>query len=163
MGTAMSGAIDSKITTGEDLVLMRSAMPGPVVFTNGVFDVLHRGHASYLHAARALGGTLIVGVNSDESTRSLGKGANRPLNKEADRMFVLAALSSTDWVTMFSDPTPLALISMLQPDIYVKGGDYDIETLEESRLVRSWGGRSCALPFVTGFSTTSLVERIREN
>jgi rfaE bifunctional protein nucleotidyltransferase chain/domain len=133
----------------------------PLVFTNGVFDVLHRGHVTYLAAARALGAALLVGVNSDASARSLGKGPDRPLNGEADRMLVLAGLESVTYVALFDESTPCALIQRCRPDLYVKGGDYDIETLEETRLVRSWGGRSLAIPFVDGYSTTALVRRIR--
>jgi D-glycero-beta-D-manno-heptose 1-phosphate adenylyltransferase len=133
----------------------------PLVFTNGVFDILHRGHVSYLAAARALGAALVVGLNSDASARGLGKGPERPLNREADRACVLGALEAVDAVVLFDEPTPLALIERLRPDLYVKGGDYDIEALAETRLVRSWGGRSLALPFVDGYSTTRMVERIR--
>ena len=133
----------------------------PLVFTNGVFDVLHRGHVSYLAAARDLGATLLLGVNSDTSARSLGKGPDRPLNREDDRLLVLAALESVTWLTLFDESTPCKLIERCKPDVYVKGGDYDIETLEETRLVRSWGGRSLAIDFVSGYSTTSLLQRIR--
>jgi rfaE bifunctional protein nucleotidyltransferase chain/domain len=133
----------------------------PLVFTNGVFDVLHRGHVLYLARARELGATLLVGVNTDASARRLGKGPGRPLNSEMDRALVLAGLSSVSAVTFFDEDTPCALIARCRPDVYVKGGDYDMETLEETRLVRSWGGRSLAIDFVSGYSTTSLVERIR--
>jgi rfaE bifunctional protein nucleotidyltransferase chain/domain len=133
----------------------------PLVFTNGVFDVLHRGHVAYLAAARELGAALVVGVNSDASARTLGKGPDRPLNRDADRMLVLAGLESVTNVAIFDESTPCELIKRCRPDIYVKGGDYDIETLEETRLVRSWGGRSLAIPFVAGYSTTELVRRIR--
>jgi D-glycero-beta-D-manno-heptose 1-phosphate adenylyltransferase len=133
----------------------------PMVFTNGVFDVLHRGHAFYLARARALGAGLVLGLNSDVSARQLGKGPDRPLNREADRAFLLAALESVDAVVMFDEPTPVALIAQLRPDIYVKGGDYDVRTLAETALVESWGGQALALPFVDGFSTTALVRRIR--
>lgn len=133
----------------------------PLVFTNGVFDVLHRGHVLYLAAARELGATLLVGVNTDASARRLGKGPDRPLNNEADRMLVLAALASVSFVTLFEENTPCELIQRCRPDVYVKGGDYDVEKLEETRLVRSWGGRSLAIAFVAGYSTSALVERIR--
>jgi len=136
-------------------------LPRPLVFTNGVFDVLHRGHVTYLAAARKLGGALVVGLNSDASARQLGKGPDRPLNGELDRAWVLDALESVAMIVLFDEPTPLKLIEALRPDIYVKGGDYDIDTLEEARLVRSWGGRAEALPFVPHLSTTALVERIR--
>jgi rfaE bifunctional protein nucleotidyltransferase chain/domain len=135
----------------------------PLVFTNGVFDILHRGHVTYLVEARALGKSLLLGVNSDRSARGLGKGPDRPLNNETDRMLVMAALASVSYVVLFDEPTPCELIERVQPDIYVKGGDYDVETLRETQLVRSWGGRSLAIPFVDGYSTTSLVHRIRRN
>ena len=138
-----------------------AALPRPLVFTNGVFDILHRGHVSYLAAARALGASLVVGLNSDASARGLGKGPGRPLNGEADRACVLAALESVSLVTLFDEPTPLQLMALVQPDCYVKGGDYDMETLEETRLVRSWGGRALAIAFVDGYSTSALVQRIR--
>jgi rfaE bifunctional protein nucleotidyltransferase chain/domain len=133
----------------------------PLVFTNGVFDVLHRGHVIYLSAARNLGASLVIGVNSDASARGLGKGPDRPLNREDDRVLVLAGLESVSWLTLFDEATPCALIEQCRPDIYVKGGDYDMETLEETRLVRSWGGRSLAIPFVAGYSTSELVRKVR--
>jgi rfaE bifunctional protein nucleotidyltransferase chain/domain len=133
----------------------------PVVFTNGVFDVLHRGHVSYLAQARAQGGSLVVALNTDASARRLGKGPDRPLNAEADRAAVIAALASVDLVTFFSEDTPVALLGELKPQVYVKGGDYDMRTLEETQVVESYGGRSIAIPFVDGYSTTALVERIR--
>jgi len=135
--------------------------PRPLVFTNGVFDVLHRGHVNYLAQARLLGAALLVGVNSDASARRLGKAPDRPLNNEADRACVLAALQAVDFVMVFDESTPCELIERVRPDIYVKGGDYDIERLRETALVRSWGGRAVAIPFVEGYSTSRLVERIR--
>lgn len=137
------------------------ALPGPVVFTNGVFDVLHRGHVTYLAQARALGGSLVLGVNSDASARRLGKGPDRPLNNEVDRAILLAALESVSLVTWFDEDTPVELLRELHPAVYVKGGDYDIRTLAETALVESWGGRALAIPFVDGYSTTALVRRIR--
>ena len=138
-----------------------AALPGPVVFTNGVFDVLHRGHATYLAQARALGASLVVGVNTDASARRLGKGPDRPLNNEADRATLLAALESVSLVTWFDEDTPVKLLQELRPQLYVKGGDYDMRTLAETALVESWGGRALAIPFVDGYSTTALVSRIR--
>lgn len=139
----------------------RTDWPRPLVFTNGVFDVLHRGHVQYLAAARDLGAALIVAVNSDVSARGLGKGPDRPLNDEHDRAAVVAALRCVDFVTWFDEPTPCELLEAIRPDVYVKGGDYHIEALPETALMRRWGGRSLALPFVDGYSTTRLVERIR--
>lgn len=150
-----------KVCARADLSARMAALPRPIVFTNGVFDVLHRGHVNYLHEARALGGSLVVAVNSDASARMLGKGPDRPLNKDEDRAVVLAGLASVSLVTFFDEKTPVELIKEARPDIYVKGGDYDMEALEETRVVRSWGGQSIAIPFVDGFSTTSLVKRIR--
>jgi len=137
-----------------------AALARPMVFTNGVFDILHRGHVSYLATARALGASLVVGLNSDASARGLGKGPGRPLNVKWDRACVLGALESVDAVVLFDEPTPIALLEQCRPDVYVKGGDYDIEALVETALVRSWGGRSLALPYVEGYSTTSIVQRI---
>jgi rfaE bifunctional protein nucleotidyltransferase chain/domain len=133
----------------------------PLVFTNGVFDVLHRGHVVYLACARALGATLLVGVNTDASARQLGKGPGRPANGEDDRALVLAALQSVSYVALFDETTPCELIRRCRPDIYVKGGDYDMEALEETRLVRSWGGRSLAIPYVPGYSSSALLQRLR--
>jgi rfaE bifunctional protein nucleotidyltransferase chain/domain len=136
-------------------------LPRPWVFTNGVFDILHRGHVTYLAQARQLGGSLIVGLNSDASARSLGKGPERPLNRELDRACVLGGLASVSAVVLFATRTPTPLIEQLRPDIYVKGGDYDMSALEEARLVRSWGGQAHALQFEHGHSTTQLVQRIQ--
>jgi rfaE bifunctional protein nucleotidyltransferase chain/domain len=138
-----------------------AALAQPVVFTNGVFDVLHPGHVTYLAQARALGGSLVVALNSDASARRLGKGPDRPLNNERDRAVLMAALESVDLVTWFDEDTPLEIIGELRPAVLVKGGDYDMAKLAETRLVESYGGRAEALPFVDGYSTTALVKRIR--
>ena len=116
---------------------------------------------TYLAQARAAGASLVIGLNSDRSARSLGKGSDRPLNGEADRACVLAALESVSLVTLFDESTPLELLKVVRPELYVKGGDYDVEILAETALVRSWGGAARALPFVDGYSTTALVARIR--
>lgn len=150
-----------KLCSADALDVRIAALPRPIVFTNGVFDILHRGHVTYLEQARALGASLVLGLNSDVSARGLGKGPDRPLNGEADRACVLAALESVSLVTLFDEPTPVNLLARVRADLYVKGGDYDMETLEETRLVRSWGGQAQAIPFIDGFSTTSLVRRIR--
>jgi len=152
--------IAGKICAASELPARLAGVARPLVFTNGVFDVLHRGHVAYLEAAAALGATLIVALNTDRSARGLGKGPERPLNREADRAFVIAGLASVGLVTFFDEPTPVALLRIVQPDLYVKGGDYDIDKLEETRVVRSWGGEARAIAFVDGYSTTKLVERI---
>jgi rfaE bifunctional protein nucleotidyltransferase chain/domain len=149
-----------KLLSLSEAVARHGSHPG-TVFTNGVFDVLHRGHVHYLAAARSLGERLVVGVNSDASARRLGKGPDRPLNREPDRAYLLAGLESVDAVLLFDEDTPLAVLAQLKPAIYVKGGDYDMARLAETPLVQSWGGRALALPFVDGFSTTALVQRIR--
>lgn len=154
-------ALTDKVCPRAELPARIAALPRPIVFTNGVFDVLHRGHVNYLHQAAALGGSLIVAVNSDASARMLGKGPDRPLNRAEDRAAVLAGLASVALVTFFDERTPVELIQEIRPDLYVKGGDYDMETLEETRVVRSWGGDALAIPFVDGYSTTALVKRIR--
>jgi rfaE bifunctional protein nucleotidyltransferase chain/domain len=151
----------AKLCARAELPARLAALPRPVVFTNGVFDILHRGHVTYLAQARALGASLVIGLNSDASARSLGKAPERPLNSEGDRACVLAALESVSLVTLFDETTPLALLKLVRPEVYIKGGDYDVETLAETELVRSWGGNARALPFVDGYSTTALVERIR--
>ena len=155
-------ALSDKIC-GRAAVLARIAqLPRPLVFTNGVFDVLHRGHVMYLAQARSLGASLVVALNTDASARRLGKGPDRPLNSEADRAFVMAALASTSLVTWFDEDTPIELIADIKPDILVKGGDYDMAKLAETRVVEAYGGRALALPFVDGYSTTALVQKIRQ-
>lgn len=156
----MSDFID-KVCAPGDVEVRVAALAQPVVFTNGVFDLLHRGHVTYLAQARALGGSLVVGLNSDASVRGLGKGPERPLNTQLDRACVLAALESVSLVVLFEEATPLALLQRVRPQWYVKGGDYDIESLAETALVRSWGGQACALPYIDGMSTTALVQRMR--
>jgi D-glycero-beta-D-manno-heptose 1-phosphate adenylyltransferase len=155
-------ALSDKICSRQSLLARAAQLPRPLVFTNGVFDVLHRGHVMYLAQARALGGSLVVALNTDDSARRLGKGPDRPLNNDADRAFVMAALASTSLVTWFDEDTPLELIEALKPDILVKGGDYDMSKLAETRVVESYGGRALALPFVDGYSTTALVQKIRQ-
>jgi rfaE bifunctional protein nucleotidyltransferase chain/domain len=152
----------AKLAAREDAQARVAALPRPVVFTNGVFDVLHRGHATYLAQARALGASLVVALNTDASARRLGKGPDRPLNNEQDRAALMAALESVSLVTWFDEDTPLALITELRPDVLVKGGDYDMRTLAETAVVESYGGKALAIPFVDGYSTTALVQKIRE-
>ncbi|QIM70515.1 D-glycero-beta-D-manno-heptose 1-phosphate adenylyltransferase [Bordetella trematum] len=154
---------ESKIFTRDDLVAAVAAgrFARPLVFTNGVFDLLHRGHVTYLDEAAQLGATLIVAVNTDASVRRLGKGDDRPLNTEQDRAALLASLQCVAAVTSFGEDTPEALIAQLRPDLIVKGGDYDMETLPETALVRSWGGDAVAIPFQFERSTTKLLRKIR--
>ncbi len=150
-----------KMVARENAPVRVGDLPRPVVFTNGVFDVLHKGHATYLAQARALGGSLVVAINTDSSARRLGKGPDRPLNNELDRAAMMAALESVSLVTWFDDDTPAGLISELKPDVLVKGGDYDMSKLAEARIVESYGGRAVVIPFVDGYSTTALVKKIR--
>ena len=154
-------ALAHKICSREQILARVAELPRPLVFTNGVFDVLHRGHVMYLAQARALGASLVVALNTDASAKRLGKGPDRPLNAETDRAFVMAALASSSLVTWFDEDTPLELIAQIKPDILVKGGDYDMQKLAETRVVESYGGRALALPFVDGYSTTALVRKIR--
>jgi rfaE bifunctional protein nucleotidyltransferase chain/domain len=151
-----------KLASREEVAGRVAALPKPIVFTNGVFDVLHRGHATYLAQARALGSSLVLALNTDASARRLGKGPNRPLNNEQDRAVLAAALESVNLVTWFDEDTPEALIDVLKPDILVKGGDYDMRTLAETKIVEGYGGKALAIPFVDGYSTTTLVNRIRQ-
>jgi rfaE bifunctional protein nucleotidyltransferase chain/domain len=151
----------ARIVARSDAPERLAALPGPVVFTNGVFDVLHRGHVTYLAQARALGGSLVVALNTDASARRLGKGPDRPLNNERDRAIVVAALESVSLVTWFDEDTPVQLLGELKPQLYVKGGDYDMRALAETALVEAYGGRALAIPFVDGYSTSNLVQRIK--
>jgi rfaE bifunctional protein nucleotidyltransferase chain/domain len=162
--TLLPPAFLSKLASRQDAVQRMVALRanGPVVFTNGVFDVLHRGHVSYLAQARSLGGSLVVALNSDASARRLGKGPDRPLNNELDRAALMAALESVSMVTWFDEDTPLELITELRPDLLVKGGDYDMSKLAETKVVEAYGGRAQAIPFVDGYSTTALVKKIRQ-
>ncbi len=159
--SAPSPAFLSKIVSRDAVALALRDLPKPWVFTNGVFDVIHRGHVMYLAQARALGGSLIVALNTDASVRRLGKGDDRPLNNETDRAIVMASQQSVSLVTWFGEDTPVQIIGEMRPDILVKGGDYDMSTLPETALVESWGGHALALPFVAGYSTTQLLRKIR--
>jgi D-glycero-beta-D-manno-heptose 1-phosphate adenylyltransferase len=136
-------------------------LPRPLVFTNGVFDVLHRGHVTYLDHARSLGASLVVAVNSDASVRRLGKGEDRPLNTLDDRMAVLAALAAVDLVVPFDADTPRELIVACKPDVLVKGADYAAETTAGAAEVLAAGGRFVAIPFASAHSTSALIDKIR--
>ena len=153
--------LSNKICTSANAIERAKKLPRPVIFTNGVFDVLHRGHVVYLEQARALGGSLVVALNSDASAKRLGKGPDRPLNNAMDRAVVIAALASTSLVTWFDEDTPLEIIAALKPDVLVKGGDYDMHKLAETKVVEAYGGHAVAIPFVAGYSTTALVQKIR--
>jgi D-glycero-beta-D-manno-heptose 1-phosphate adenylyltransferase len=159
----LSPTFSDKIVSRQDAKTRIAALPLPVVFTNGVFDVLHAGHVTYLAHARALGGSLVVALNTDASAKRLGKGPDRPLNPDVDRATVIAALESVSLVTWFDEDTPLEIIKALRPQIIVKGGDYDMAKLAEAQLVESYGGRAMALPFLAGYSTTALVDKIRSH
>lgn len=135
-------------------------LPRPMVFTNGVFDILHRGHVEYLYDAQRLGASLLVAINSDASVRMLGKGEDRPINREFDRALLISSLKPVSAVVIFEEKTPLETLTRFHPEVYVKGGDYDVESLPETPLVRSWGGRALTLSFRAGYSTTSLIHRI---
>ncbi|MEO9103188.1 MAG: adenylyltransferase/cytidyltransferase family protein [Burkholderiaceae bacterium] len=137
-------------------------LPKPLVFTNGVFDLIHPGHVRYLAQARTLGESLVVALNTDASARRLGKGDDRPINGEHDRAVMLAALESVSLVTWFDEDTPLALIKVLRPDWIIKGGDYAMAQLPETKLVEGYGGQAQAIPLLTGYSTTALVARLRK-
>jgi rfaE bifunctional protein nucleotidyltransferase chain/domain len=151
----------SKVRALPEALIWRARQAGPVVFTNGVFDLLHPGHVELLEAARREGSVLIVGVNSDASARRLGKGPDRPVNPEAARARVLAGLAAVDCVVLFESETPLALIQQLAPDVLAKGADYAREAIVGVDVVESRGGRVVRVPLVSGFSTTSIVDRLR--
>ena len=150
-----------KIRAAGDAARWRERQSGPVVFTNGVFDLLHVGHVGLLEAARAEGGVLVVGVNSDASVRRLEKGADRPMVPERERARLLAALGCVDCVVLFDDETPLALIERLRPDVLVKGADYARAAIVGADQVEAWGGRVVRVPLVPGASTTALLARLR--
>ena len=154
-------AFEAKLCRPQDLAARAQALARPRVFTNGCFDILHRGHVTYLAQARALGASLIVAVNSDASVHRLGKGEDRPLNRLEDRMALLAALECVSLVVGFEEDTPLATILRCQPDILVKGGDWPVEQIVGGREVIAGGGRVLAIPFVHQVSTTALLGKIR--
>jgi rfaE bifunctional protein nucleotidyltransferase chain/domain len=159
----LAASFESKIHPPADLDRWLAALPRPLVFTNGVFDLLHRGHVTYLARARALGAALLVALNTDASARRLGKGAERPLNALEDRMAVLAALESVDAVTWFDDDTPEALIAACRPDVLAKGGDWPVGRIAGAPGVIARGGRVVSIPFEHERSTTAIVERIRKD
>lgn len=160
--SALSFKLSAKIKKSSDLskLLSRLRSKGKqIVFTNGCFDILHAGHVDYLSRAKRLGDILVVGLNSDSSVQKI-KGKRRPINKERNRAKVLASLYFVDYVTIFSEPTPEGLIKKLKPDVLVKGGDWKIEDIVGSNFVRGYGGKVKRIPYIKGYSTTSLVEKI---
>ena len=154
-------AFTAKIATRETLASRVRSLPRPQVFTNGVFDLLHVGHVTYLARARALGASLIVGVNTDASVQRLGKHPDRPINPLEERIAVLAALESVSLVVPFHEDTPLELVLQCRPDVIVKGGDYSAATTVGAAEVIGWGGRFEAIPYLPGRSTSALLEKIR--
>jgi rfaE bifunctional protein nucleotidyltransferase chain/domain len=154
-------AFEAKICSPHDLAVRLKSIARPLVFTNGVFDLLHRGHVTYLAQARALGASLLVAVNSDASARRLDKGADRPINTLEDRVALVAALESVTLTTWFDEDTPLALILGVKPEVLVKGGDWKPGAIVGAREVMSWGGTVHSIPFAHERSTTALIERIR--
>ena len=157
----MSPAFESKICAPEALAQRAASLTRPLVFTNGVFDILHRGHVTYLAEARALGASLVLALNSDASVRRLGKGGDRPINALEDRMAVVAALESVSLVTWFEEDTPLARIVQCRPDHLVKGGDWATDQIVGATEVKGWGGQVHSIRFRHDRSTTRLLSKIR--
>jgi len=153
---------EEKICSRDDLVARAAALPKPVVLTNGVFDILHRGHVTYLAQARALGASLVVALNTDASVKRLGKGDDRPLNTCDDRMAVLAALESVSLVVPFSEDSALEVVQEIKPEIYAKGGDYAMDEIPEGRAVLAYGGQAVAIDFEHDRSTTKLLTKVRQ-
>ena len=154
-------AFESKICPPADLCARASRLSRPLVFTNGCFDILHRGHVTYLAQARALGATMVVALNTDASVRRLGKGGDRPVNPLEDRLAVMAALECVDLVTWFDEDTPLARILDARPEVLVKGGDWTVDRIVGAAEVQAWGGAVHSIPFEHERSTTALLDRIR--
>jgi rfaE bifunctional protein nucleotidyltransferase chain/domain len=152
----------SKVLSLADAVVWRRGVSGNVVFTNGVFDLLHPGHIDVLLGARRKGELLVVGVNSDASVKRL-KGPERPIRTQVERAYVLAALAMVDVVVIFDEDTPLETVMAIRPDVLVKGGDYTEATVVGAREVRSWGGSVAIIPLTPGHSTTSIIQRLRDN
>jgi rfaE bifunctional protein nucleotidyltransferase chain/domain len=152
---------ENKICPRTELRQRIAALPKPVVLTNGVFDILHRGHVTYLAQARELGASLVVAVNTDASVKRLGKGDDRPLNTLADRMAVLAALESVSLVVEFDEDTALEVVQEGRPDIYAKGGDYVMDQIPEGKAVLAYGGSAVSIDFEHDRSTTKLLAKVR--
>lgn len=154
-------AFENKIVAPGELVARLAKLPRPLVFTNGCFDILHRGHGTLLAQARTLGESMMVAVNSDSSVKRLGKGEERPVNSLADRLALLAAFECVSLVTWFDEDTPIERILECRPDVLVKGGDWALENIVGNAEVSSWGGRAVSIPFVHQKSTTALLDKIR--
>lgn len=161
MHSSAPPSFEAKICAPHELATRAARAPRPLVFTNGCFDILHRGHVTYLDRARGLGNAMVVALNTDASVRRLGKGDDRPINPLEDRLALVAALDCVDLVTWFEEDTPLASILAARPDVLVKGGDWSPESIVGADEVRSWGGSVHSIPFEHERSTTSLLERIR--
>lgn len=157
----MGASFEDKICSPDALPAKIGQLARPLVFTNGVFDILHRGHATYLAQSRQLGASLVVALNSDDSVRRLGKGPDRPINTLHDRMALIAALGMVDLVTWFDDDTPIKVIIGCRPDVLVKGGDWPAEKIVGAKEVLSWGGSVHSIPFEFRRSTTETLSRIR--
>ncbi|MES2771018.1 MAG: adenylyltransferase/cytidyltransferase family protein [Pseudomonadota bacterium] len=154
-------SFEEKIASPETWLARVHALPRPLVFTNGCFDILHRGHVTLLAQAAAFGASLVLALNTDASVKRLGKGADRPVNSLADRLAVAAALSSVSLVTWFDEDTPLTRILESRPDVLVKGGDWPVDKIVGHSEVLAWGGRTLSIPFIHQKSTTALLEKIR--
>ena len=156
-----SPAFEAKIVAPGDLAARLAQLPRPLVFTNGCFDIVHRGHVTLLAQARALGQTMIVALNTDESVKRQGKGDDRPVNALADRLAVIAALECVTLVTWFDEDTPLERILECRPDVLVKGGDWPVDRIVGHSEVAGWGGKTVSIPFIHQKSTTALLDKIR--
>ena len=154
-------AFESRIVAPGELIARVAKLPRPLVFTNGCFDILHRGHVTLLAQARALGGSMVVAVNSDASVKRLGKGDDRPVNTLADRLAVISALECVSLVTWFDEDTPIERILECRPDILVKGGDWPVDRIVGNTEVTGWGGETVSIPFIHQKSTTALLDKIR--
>ena len=161
MSTYPPPAFESKIVAPADLAARLAQLPRPLVFTNGCFDILHRGHVTLLGQARALGAAMVVALNTDASVKRLGKGDDRPVNTLADRLAVMAALECVSLVTWFEEDTPIERILECRPDVLVKGGDWPVDKIVGNTEVTGWGGKTVSIPFIHQKSTTALLDKIR--
>ena len=155
-------AFESRIVAPDDLAARLAQLPRPLVFTNGCFDILHRGHVTLLAQARALGASMVVALNSDASVKRLGKGDDRPVNTLADRLAVMASLECASLVTWFDEDTPIERILDCKPDVLVKGGDWPVEKIVGNTEVAGWDGKTVSIPFIHQKSTTALLDKIRK-